>query len=455
MHEVRNKVEAKDNGSQTRYVPPALSRSLGGNVLTDQSRGEQEDPYETEVKLQTVKVIGYTSVTDAESDHTAAATEGSPSKPDHPHAGEIVHTEADKDAKPPDAGDGSDKPPQKPPVIDGAAEPGEPEDPPKENSDRVASDNNAHVDTSESAPVITAPDESGDAGSNPENVDRDPGSPQRELQVDKLSEPIDSRGAYDPYEDFDKVFPENVREKIKAAAEELIRKTKPDVNLDDVYVSCTGESELTDAAMDAADEYKLNVASSVPEGGRVPGEFFEEHNGYDHDMGHFGFEGDDSNARNIVIRDIQVLRDRKGEAARNYEALEIAGRATESDREQLRERLAHLDGLITGLKETLPDATEPVYYATPWSGLSQDDPEHNPLAYAGRLPESPEDEPATTRLVFYDAASLRAAGIQTAWKWEDGQVRILGRGRDIMQHALGVLEVPFRSTEDTESDDDY
>jgi hypothetical protein len=263
-----------------------------------------------------------------------------------------------------------------------------------------------------------------------------------------LAEPIESNGAADAHSEFDLVGTEETRERVVEAATELVRSVRPDIDLDDVVVSCFGEG-FDPTSIESADEHKLGVPSSVPEGGFIDGM----------DRGD-DFGGDDSNTHNLLQRDMQLLRNERGELGRSIIAddeMRASGRGgvlAPGEREEALRRTEEINGEIAGLKERLrTEPNLPVYYTTPFSGLSNEDGEDNPLGYAGDMPE-PGDPPTKAYLAFYDRPGLEAAGIEITEK-SDEQLRMAGHGRDIMPHCLGILEVSFVGTERADEPEEY
>ncbi len=203
---------------------------------------------------------------------------------------------------------------------------------------------------------------------------------------------VSANGATDAHSEFDVVGTLEVRERVARAAADLLRNARPDMDVEDVFISCFSEP-YDDEALAAADAYKVSRPSSVPEGGFVEiGEYTD-------------FKGDDSNEANLIGRAIQHLRGQRALVGKEMNLLYERGELTEAARAAGMAQTKAINAQIAEMQRLKADATTPVYYATPFSGLLEDDGEDNPLGYAGALP-------ATTHLAFYDGAALRAAGIR-------------------------------------------
>jgi hypothetical protein len=240
-----------------------------------------------------------------------------------------------------------------------------------------------------------------------------------------LDPPIQTNGLEDTYEDFDDIITEEVRERVAAAGRALLHVAAPELDLNDVLISCFGQEYGADA-MDGADMFKLGVASHVPLGGFLDA---EEH----HDFG-----GDDSNEANIIERQIQLLRDSRAGIGLDINRLMRTGRLNESERLEAAQRVAEINAQIEALNADKAKAVLPVYFATPFDGLLQSVAEDNPLAYAGEVP-------GEAYLAFYNGAAMRAAGLKLTNK-TDEQIRIAARGAEIMRHCVAVMKVVFVDT---------
>ncbi|HSX16866.1 MAG TPA: hypothetical protein VLH86_02075 [Patescibacteria group bacterium] len=178
----------------------------------------------------------------------------------------------------------------------------------------------------------------------------------------------------------------------------------------------------------AIDDYKLSVASAVPEGG-----FAYDH--YEEFEGEYGpsFGGDDSNAANVVERDIQGLREQKLGVSRQLERL---GDTNAERRRELLEEITRLNQRIAELKAVKAEAALPIYYAGQAEELLEEEPEDNPLAYASFGDDA--EQPPT--LAIYDRRALAAAGITIGEKGLR-QFRIYAHGADLMRHCVALVRL--------------
>lgn len=239
-------------------------------------------------------------------------------------------------------------------------------------------------------------------------------------------EPVDAGDDMDIYEKLDEVFPEEVRERIAAAALDAAVEVAPGITEDDILVSGF-DVEPTAEGMAETDEYKLSIQSAVPTEG-----FIEELG----DDAHRNYNSDDSNLINITERG---LREEKGSIVEDLLAAEQRGELTDSMRAEAVERIKELNDQIAGIKVDRASQNVPVYYATPLDGLRSDDPENNPLAYTG-------DIPGTAHVALYDRRSLEAAGVPISEKSPE-QIRIAAFGSELMRHCLAVLRLDIQQGE--------
>jgi hypothetical protein len=231
--------------------------------------------------------------------------------------------------------------------------------------------------------------------------------------------PIDTQGAWDAHSDFPTFATEAVRTRVAEAATQLLQAAKPNgIDPDEVYVSCF-VGNYDDDSLTAIDAEKLNAPAPFDS--------------------HYEEGGNDSNEANIHIRSINALRRELAVIGRELGTLHEAGTLTPSAKTAGMAEMADINSKIAAIKERQSAANLPVYYATPLEGLRNDIGEDNPLAYAG---EFDERGPTVAHLALYDAAALRAAGIRIEEKSVE-QLRIFGRGADIMQHCLAVMDVVY------------
>lgn len=256
---------------------------------------------------------------------------------------------------------------------------------------------------------------------------------------DPLSQPVyhsehftvDPGDCLDPYEEFDAIYPPQVRRNVydlvlRLALDPHGEPIPPEHLLISGFEGDVGREEL-----EATDRHKLSVKSAVPKGGFVPrSPGLKGISDYD-------FDGDDSNAANVIERDIQALRDSKLAIARDLAEDTISA----TDRQTLLEELKTLSDRISKLMTAKADAVLPVYYATAADELLGGDPEHNPLAYA-RF----DDEDDVPVLAVYDRRSIIAAGL-TVTRKDSTQIRILTTGADLMQHCVALIRLDIAVNE--------
>lgn len=238
---------------------------------------------------------------------------------------------------------------------------------------------------------------------------------------------IDTNGCLDPYEEFEQIFTQEVREQVFALAGQLaLGATGEPIPAEHLLVSGF-DRELTDEILAETDAFKLSVPSSVPEGGFIS-------SGFDDGSSLFhGFEGDDSNTPNVVERDIQALRDEKGVIGQ-----ELATEPPAARRAELIAELARLNQEISAQKEAKTSADiEPIYYASSLDKLLDERPEDNPLAYTKF--EEDDSQPA---LAIYDRRSIAAAGIEVAEKGPN-QYRIKTTGAELMRHCVALIDINY------------
>gem|GEM_PF-2119258 len=250
-------------------------------------------------------------------------------------------------------------------------------------------------------------------------------SPHHPLEV-SIYPPVPANGATEAYDEFDLVYSEAERGRIADLAQSLARIAVPGISNEDVLVSCF-PGGYTQEDMEATDQTKLTVSSSVPEGG-----FLEVGTTYD-----LGFDGDDSNQANIIERDRQELRNQRIAVNEELRSSYEDGSLTEAMQTQARQRIQAINDQIRELGEHKATSQLPVYYATTLNGLRTGHPEDNPLAYAGELP-------GTANMALYNGTAMRKdPKLQLSLK-DAEQVRIAGHGQDIMNHALAVVQLVFR-----------
>jgi hypothetical protein len=259
----------------------------------------------------------------------------------------------------------------------------------------------------------------------------------REIPVEvTLFPPIPTHGAVDAHSDFELVGTPEVRERVAAAAEELMQVAAPERGLGDICVSCFSEPYGPDA-LAAADAYKLSVRSKAAGAGQAPTYLFAAYGDYESSYTTL-FAGDDSNAWNVTERDIQGLRRELVEIGDRMAEIDSKGILTASHSADAAEQIARINRQIAELQTIKAKSNVPVYFATPFEGLCNDMGEDNPLAYAGELP-------GAAHLAFYDRAALDEVGIQITEK-TDAQLRIYGHGQEIMNHCVAIMHVPFEDS---------
>jgi hypothetical protein len=247
-----------------------------------------------------------------------------------------------------------------------------------------------------------------------------------------LTPAIPTNGQEDAYEEFDDIMTRDVRDRVAQAAEDLLREVAPDLDHEDVLVSCFGD-EYDPDAMRQTDAHKLGVTSRVPLGGFLDAPTPGEARGY---------RGDDVNLGNVAERDIQELRDERGKIGQRMNLLLAEeGSIPESVRQAAKAEVDAINAQIQALQDARPAVPDlPVYYATPLDGLRQSVAEDNPLGYAGTLP-------GKAYLAFYDGAAMRADGVMITEKTTE-QLRIAATGVTLMQYCRAVLRVSFEDREE-------
>lgn len=234
---------------------------------------------------------------------------------------------------------------------------------------------------------------------------------------------IPTNGLEDTYNDFEGLYPQELRNRLAAMAREVARLAEPDITEDAVWVSGFSGG-YTDADLDATDAAKLARPSAA-------GKFSDSPE--DDEM---GFEGDDSSTQNIVGRDIDELKRQKLAIVREMNELGLADRLTPTKRKEGRDKLAELDRQIKTLQEIQAADQLPVYYATALANMREDSSEDNPLAYIG-------DVPGIGYIAVYDGRALSAdQSVRVTYK-SDAQIRIAGRGPAIARHILAVLRLEY------------
>lgn len=238
---------------------------------------------------------------------------------------------------------------------------------------------------------------------------------------------IATNGCLDPYEEFEQIFTQGVREEVFALAGRLtLDATGEPIPAEHLLVSGF-DRELTDETLAETDAFKLSVPSAVPEGGFIS-------SGIDDESSLFhAFEGDDSNTANILERDIQELRDAKGAIGQ-----ELATDPPANRRAELIVELNRLNQQISALKEAKTSADNmPAYYASSVDKLLDEHPEDNPLAYTKF-----EEEDSQPALAFYDRRSIEAAGIEITEKGPN-QYRIKTTGAELMRHCVAIIDIDY------------
>jgi len=235
---------------------------------------------------------------------------------------------------------------------------------------------------------------------------------------------IPTNGAEDTYNEFETIYDQKLLDRLATLAVNTARLAAPDIDEADIWASGFSESGYAPDELDATDQHKLDRQSAA--GDPADADPDQE----------WRFDGDDSNERNIIGRDIHKLREDKLAVGRRMAELEATSRLTETERAKGVEELAELDRQIREKQELQTASTLPVYFATTVSQLREVSSEDNPLAYMG-------DVPGVGYVVLYDGRAVAAdPGLRVSWK-SDEQIRIAGRGADIMRHALAVLRLEF------------
>ncbi len=225
-------------------------------------------------------------------------------------------------------------------------------------------------------------------------------------------------------DDFALLFSEEVRGQLHVLVTRLA--TDSEVLPENVLVSCF--SGPTDPeAMDKVDAKKLSVASQS----RL------DHNS-DDDLDDLDHGGDDSNTQNILARDeearLRELQSKINNLVQDMSDLYDAGKLTEAAKRNFQQQISALKAQKASPAVADEVAQMPVYYATGIDGLTDDDPEDNPLSYA------PLDlaREVLAVLVVYDRTKLEAAGIRIEEKSLEQQ-RLIGLGRNIMSACIGLV----------------
>ncbi len=258
---------------------------------------------------------------------------------------------------------------------------------------------------------------------------------------------ISTNGFNDAFTDFDNIFTDDVLNHVYRTASGLIRLAAPGVDLDTVFASGFKKGfdpADTPGSMARCDEFKINVPSSVKDGGvrllassEIGDPYFGSAGDYDEDDPYYG--GDDSNTVNIHRRLVDGLyRDKRALAGLNADyqsAPEIFGYPDLPNREECAAELRRLNEEIARM-EAMDVPMQPVYFATLLHNLLEPVNEDNPVAYSG-------DVPGVAYLALYDGAALRQDPDLTVTNKDILQIRIAGSGAAVMRHALGVMRLIF------------
>lgn len=239
--------------------------------------------------------------------------------------------------------------------------------------------------------------------------------------------PILTHGAEDTYNEFDVIYSRELLVSLSDLALSAARTTAPDIQDEDVWVSGfpSGYSPDELATTDAA---KLARESSTKHERPVGEEWL-------------GFEGDDSSEANVAEREADALRQEKQRIARELGLLHQQGILTPSKQSEARAKIAKLDEQIKDIRAAAQAAGNlPIYYATPASGILDTTSEDNPLSYIG-------DVPGTGYLALYDGRAIMADPKLRVTEKTDRQIRIAGRGLQVMRHALAVVQLDFVDTQ--------
>src|SRR5690606_34952376 len=108
---------------------------------------------------------------------------------------------------------------------------------------------------------------------------------------------IPTNGYEDTYNEFDHIYPAALRATLADLALNAVQSATQGITEADIWASGFA-GEYSEAGFETADEAKLDRASAAHKLGYAP---------EDTDSDNFGFDGDDSNQRNIIERDIYAL----------------------------------------------------------------------------------------------------------------------------------------------------
>lgn len=237
---------------------------------------------------------------------------------------------------------------------------------------------------------------------------------------------IPTHGHEDTYNAFEEIYPPELLESLATLALATAQEAVPGIARNDIWVSgfsggySPEDLEAVDAAKLARPASKFDPSTD--------------------DLSEWGFEGDDSNEANVVGRDITQLRQDALGIGRQMADLDAQGLLTPSKQTELRSQIRVISAKITELKQLQGQSTLPIYFATTLDGLISADGEDNPLAYIG-------DVPGVGLLALYDSRQiLEDPELRVSYK-SDEQIRIAGRGADIMRHAFAIIHLVYTDEE--------